>query len=73
MCSHERIAVGAGTGIAQFLTLALCWQMGMSTACHLAMRGAAKNLRVAVVERDASYRQAKPAFARTMRVAARMT
>ena len=30
--------------------------VGMSTACHLAMRAA--NLRVGVVERDASYRQA---------------
>ena len=30
----------------------------MSTACHLAMRGAANNLRVAVVEKDSSYRQA---------------
>jgi len=32
--------------------------VGMSTACHLAMRGATNSLRVAVVERDASYRQA---------------
>ena len=32
--------------------------VGMSTACHLAMRGATNYLRVAVVERDASYRQA---------------
>jgi len=32
--------------------------VGMSTACHLAMRGAAKRLRVGVVERDSSYRTA---------------
>merc|ERR1712216_650216 len=33
-------------------------QVGMSTACHLAMRSATKKLRVAVVEKDRTYRHA---------------